>query len=139
MMSNQLDLFHCGERGAGPTDATVRTESRRTSSQRGGSGDDELRSQVAELAERLDQITHSLCNLEKLLTTARTIKEAYTTKEVAQILGKSAYTIREYCRLQRVSAFKAPCGRGAEDEWRISHEELTRIQNEGLLPVPDRY
>ena len=69
----------------------------------------------------------------------RTIKESYTTVEVASIAGKKPYTVREWCRLQRINASKAMCGRGCEEEWRISHEDLLRIQNEGLLPIPDRY
>jgi hypothetical protein len=34
-----------------------------------------------------------------------------------------------------VYASKRACGRGHAKEWIISHEELTRIQNEGLLPT----
>jgi len=54
-------------------------------------------------------------------------------------------TVKVQCPLfaffcvQRINAFKAMCGRGSEDEWRVSHRELERIQNEGLLPVPERY
>lgn len=53
--------------------------------------------------------------------------------EVAQILGKADFTVREWCRLSRVWASKRQCGRGTAKEWIISHEELTRIQNQGLL------
>jgi hypothetical protein len=51
----------------------------------------------------------------------------------AQILGRAEFTVREWCRLGRVWASKRQCGRGNAKEWIISHEELTRIQNEGLL------
>jgi hypothetical protein len=61
-------------------------------------------------------------------------KEWYSTAEVAEITSKSEFTTREHCRLGRYHAAKRQCGRGKSGEWMISHEELVRIQNEGLLP-----
>ncbi|MAT73486.1 MAG: hypothetical protein CMJ58_28725 [Planctomycetaceae bacterium] len=66
-------------------------------------------------------------------------KESYSTQEIASILGRKPYTVREWCRLRRINATKAMCGRGCEEEWRVSHDELVRIQNEGLLPPPERF
>jgi len=63
-------------------------------------------------------------------------KELYTPAEVAEILERAEWTVREWCRLGRVNADKRPCGRGSSQEWIISHEELQRIRNEGLLPDP---
>lgn len=57
----------------------------------------------------------------------------YSTTEAAKILGKSSFTVREWCRLRRIRAEKRPCGRGNSQEWMISHEELERVQAEGLL------
>ena len=37
--------------------------------------------------------------------------------------------------MERVDAGKSHSGHGLDEEWRISHEELTHIQNEGLLPL----
>ncbi len=84
--------------------------------------------QVLERLERIETL------LGKLVS-ERTIKEWYTVAEVAQILGKAEFTVREWCRNGRVWASKRQCGRGNTKEWIISHEELTRIQNEGLLPL----
>ena len=84
-----------------------------------------------EIIERLDRIEDTLRTLMK----QRTIKEGYSTAEVAEILGKAEFTVREWCRNGRIWAEKRQCGRGASKEWTISHEELTRIQNEGLLPL----
>ena len=81
-------------------------------------------------SDQLDRIEAML----KELICQRTIKDYYSTAEVAQILGKAEFTVREWCRLGRIWAEKRPCGRGNSKEWMISHEELTRIQNEGLLP-----
>jgi hypothetical protein len=55
---------------------------------------------------------------------------------VAPLLGKAEYTVREWCRQGRVRAAKKSYARGAHAEWLIDHEELQRIRNEGLLPIP---
>ncbi len=94
---------------------------------------------VQDLASKLTRIESVLCDLHDVVTNRQTVKDSYTTQEVAKILDKKPYTVREWCRLQRVNAFKAMCGRGCEEEWRITHEELLRIQNEGLLPPPAHY
>jgi hypothetical protein len=70
-----------------------------------------------------------------VLVEGKKVKDWYTTAEVAEALGKAEFTVREYCRLGRVHASKRACGRGASQEWVISHEELQRIRNEGLLPL----
>lgn len=61
-------------------------------------------------------------------------REYYSTSEVAEILSRAEFTVREWCRLGRILAEKRRTGRGRSKEWMISHEELSRIQNEGLLP-----
>ena len=73
--------------------------------------------------------------LEQLLG-ARMRQEWYDTKTVAEILGKSSYCVREWCRNHRCKAQKRAVGRGSAKEWMISHEELERIKSEGLLPPP---
>ena len=84
-----------------------------------------------QVLQRLDRIE----TLLEQLVSQRTVKDWYSIAEVAQILGRAEFTVREWCRLGRVSASKRKCGRGRAKEWIISHEELTRIQNEGLLPM----
>ena len=87
---------------------------------------------LRELAERLQRIEGAL----ELLVKQRTVKDWYTTAEAAALLGKAEFTVREWCRLGRVHAEKRACGRGYTQEWIICHEELRRIQNHGLLPMP---
>jgi hypothetical protein len=84
-----------------------------------------------DISERLQRIETML----ESLIEQRTAKDWYTTTEIAGILGKSEYTVREWCRLGRIHASKRQYARGAYPEWRISHDELTRIKNEGLLPL----
>ena len=85
-----------------------------------------------ELLARLTKIETMLASLVE----QRTIKEWYSTSEVATILGKAEFTVREWCRLGRVHAEKKKSGRGVAGEWIVSHAELIRLRNEGLLPDP---
>lgn len=86
---------------------------------------------LQEIAERLGRIETTLDQL----VTQRQIKEYYSTSEVARIVKRSEFTVREWCRLGRIDADKRPCGRGRSQEWMIPHDELMRFQCEGLLPV----
>ena len=90
---------------------------------------------IDDLTARLDRIEQALV----LLVQQRTVKEWYSTAEVAKLLGKAEFTVREWCRLGRVRAEKKKCGRGVASEWIVSHEELVRVRNEGLLPEANPY
>ena len=86
-----------------------------------------------------DELLVRLAKIEALLASLveqRTVKEWYSTAEVATLLGKAEFTVREWCRLGRVHAEKKKSGRGVAGEWIVSHAELIRLRNEGLLPDP---
>ena len=85
----------------------------------------------SELAQRLSRIEATL----ELLVREKTVKDWYTTAEIASLLERAEFTVREWCRLGRINAEKRPSGRGISHEWMISHAELTRLRNEGLLPA----
>ena len=87
------------------------------------------------ILERLERIEAALT----MLIEQRQVQEWYDTKTAAEILGRSPYTVREWCRQGRIRAEKRPCGRGHSKDWMISHAELTRIKSEGLLPEPFPY
>jgi hypothetical protein len=78
----------------------------------------------------------ALQEIRDLIVKQQTVKEWYSTGEVAKLLGKAEYTVREWCRQGRAQARKRPCGRGKSDECLISHEDLLRLKNEGPLPPP---
>ena len=94
---------------------------------------------LSQVQEQQGAMTTTLTDLRDFVVTERTFKDWYSPVEVAEILGKKPYTVREWCRLQRVEARKRPTGRGDADEWEISHDELDRIKNHGLLPIPTKY
>ncbi len=89
-----------------------------------------MNTNLASFADRLDRIEQLLVELSAV----RRTKEYYSTAEVAKLLKRAEFTVREWCRNGRIWAEKRQCGRGIAKEWMISNEELERIQNEGLLP-----
>jgi len=97
-----------------------------------------LRDELGEVRERLARIEASLELLHGMHRRESLQKEFYTTGEVASLLGKAKFTVREWCRNERINAERGISGRGVDPEWRISHAELLRVQNEGLLPKAKR-
>jgi hypothetical protein len=80
---------------------------------------------------RLDRIEATL----QILAQKGTVKDWYTTGEVAALVGKAEFTVREWCRHGRIRAQKQRSGRGKYPCWVVSHDELTRYQRDGLLPI----
>jgi transposase len=63
----------------------------------------------------------------------------YSVEEVAEMLGRPAYTVREWCRHGQINASKRAERRGGSALWCISADEITRYRNERLLQIdPDR-
>lgn len=89
---------------------------------------------LREVIDRLDRVEAAL----HLLVERQTVKDWYTTDEVAAILGKAEFTVREWCRLGRVNAEKRYSGRGRYQAWVVSLGELKRLEREGLLPTRGR-
>ena len=83
------------------------------------------------LLAKLNKIEEALAELRS----QQIIRDWYSTDEVAKLLGKAEFTVREWCRLGRVRAEKRGSGRGAFKAWVISHAELQRLQKEGLLAL----
>jgi hypothetical protein len=88
---------------------------------------------MIDLSPVLDRLSRIEAALEMLLG-REAVKEWYTTEEFARLVGKSAFTAREWCRLGRVNAKKRRSGRGKHAAWVVSHDELLRYRREGLLP-----
>lgn len=87
--------------------------------------------------DELNPLLERLARIEAVLETLvrqRTVKDWYSTDEVAKLLGKRPFTVREWCRLGRIAAEKRAYRRGKSAEWMISNRELERVRNEGLRP-----
>jgi hypothetical protein len=81
--------------------------------------------------DRLDRIEALL----GALVERETVRDWYTTEQFARLVGKAEFTVREWCRLGRVHAEKRRSGRGAYASWVIGHDEISRYQREGLIPL----
>ena len=70
-----------------------------------------------------------------------TDQEFYDVTQFAKRVERKVFTVRAWCREGRVNAIKRQGGRGTarSKEWQISHQELQRYLNHGLLPSPQRY
>jgi hypothetical protein len=86
------------------------------------------------LGEEMNAILERLERIERLIVEQKSVKEWYVVEEFAQLVGKAAFTAREWCRLGRIRAEKRRSGRGKHCAWVICHEELQRYRREGLLP-----
>lgn len=78
--------------------------------------------------ERMETLLRSLADREM-------IKDWYSTDEFARLVGKAEFTVREWARLGRIHAQKRQSGRGAHPAWVVSHSELLRYRQHGLLPI----
>jgi len=80
--------------------------------------------------DRLEAIESALVQIQKRLeATPAPSKEKdwYTVDEAAELTKLKAWTVRDACNKSRIAAEKSPDGR-----WRISREEVGKIQNRGL-------
>lgn len=80
----------------------------------------------------------SVAKIDALMETVisqKTIKDFYSTAEVAEMVGRSEFQVRRWCREGRVKAIKRAAGRGSHKEWMVGGEELTHYKNYGLRPV----
>lgn len=58
-------------------------------------------------------------------------KEAYTTEEAAERLGRSEWTVRQWCNKGQVKGVYKVRGKGRTGEWRLSHEAVLTLQTQG--------
>ena len=96
---------------------------------------DEIIETLSRIDRQQTELGAMVKDIHESVLAQRPLKEWYTVSEMADILGKRPYTVREWLRLGRLKGEKKACGRGKSKEWMVSHEEMTRYQNEGLSPL----
>jgi Helix-turn-helix domain len=112
--SDTLEFVHqWGQKGAGPSEVEI----------------------LLTISQRLASLERKVGEIHDLLLDKKTEKEWYRTDEVAKILGKSDFTVREkWCNQGRIEAVKDE----ATGKWRIPGHELQRLRNGGgLRPSKD--
>jgi hypothetical protein len=84
------------------------------------------------MSDRLGALERILTELHEIMLGQRLEKEWYTTAELAEIVGKSQFTIQErWCNDGRIECEKDP----DSGKWRIPGHEVRRLRaGGGLLP-----
>jgi hypothetical protein len=84
------------------------------------------------IADRLGTLERIVTEVYEIIQGQRLEKEWYTTAELAEILGKSRFTIQErWCNDGRIECEKDP----DSGKWRIPGHEVRRLRGGGgLLP-----
>lgn len=94
----------------------------------------------ARLGERLRALEASLTGISESVAQHAppeqplASREYFSVPEFAELVGRGEYTVREWCRLERIHAEKCDSGRGDAKNWKIPASELGRYRDHGLLP-----
>src|SRR3954464_13859114 len=119
-----------GRRGAGrPEDDIVRAQDRESTMTESRNSPAAVTSTPtpeftpSEVMAFLARVDEKLTEVRDLLVEQRTVKEHYSTAEVAKIVGRDEFTVREWCRKRRINAIKKSSGRGVHMGWAIPREE----------------
>jgi len=89
---------------------------------------------LAILEDTISAIGESVSTVDPVPMSLST-REYYSVPEFASEVDRGEYTVREWCRLQRINAEKCDTGRGEAKSWKIPVEELGRYRDHGLLPA----
>lgn len=92
----------------------------------------DLREEVSLVNAKLDA---TLAELRSRPHAPVETKRWFAVDEVAALLGKRPYTVREWARHGQINAAKKAERRGGAALWTISAEEVSRYRNEGLLGI----
>lgn len=100
--------------------------------------DERLTHLLLEIQRSLARIEIRLADLERPKPPVQN-RSFYNVAEFAKLVGKSEYTVREWCRLYRINAEKSDSGHGDSKAWKIPANEVERYRDHGLLPIPSKF
>jgi len=82
------------------------------------------------VADRLAALERTVAEVRQIVTDQHTGKAWYTSKELAEILGRSQFTVQErWCNEGRIECEKDP----DTGKWRIPGHEVERLRSGGGL------
>jgi hypothetical protein len=82
------------------------------------------------VADRLSALEKAVGEVRQIVTGQHFEKAWYTTTELAEILGRSQFTVQErWCNDGRIECEKDP----ASGKWRIPGHEVQRLRDGGML------
>jgi hypothetical protein len=90
---------------------------------------------VLDIMEEIRQIKEQNLEILRLVGTAKVPKDRrwYGLQDAAERLDRAAWTLRQLCSHGRIRAEK-----GEDGQWRISAEELARLEQDGVPKLPQR-
>jgi hypothetical protein len=92
---------------------------------------------LAGLNDKLDALHAELKDLRaerSAVASGASSRTTYSTKEVAVMVDRNEFTVRQWCLGGRIKAHK----RGRSGQWGVSASEVTRYLEEGFLPKQGR-
>jgi hypothetical protein len=87
---------------------------------------------VPAILDGIRQIREQNLEILRLLGVVRS-RRWHNMQDAAQRLDRSAWTLRQLCSHGRINAV-----RGEDGQWRISADEVARLEQEGVPKLPQR-
>jgi hypothetical protein len=85
-----------------------------------------------DVLEEIRQIKEQNLEILRLMRVARD-RRWYNLQDAGERLSRAAWTLRQLCSHGKIRAEK-----GEDGQWRISAEELARLEQEGVPRLPQR-
>lgn len=87
---------------------------------------------IPDILEEIRRIKEQNTEILRLMRMARD-RRWYALQDAGERLGRAAWTLRQLCSHGKIRAEK-----GEDGQWRISADELTRLEQDGVPKLPNR-